>query len=83
MPLLTLRFLLKNTLSINNAINDEIFNYILISNFNITHKILKMKYIHLLNQFNQLIYLLNEYTDLKNLLMTTPDLWNSKERRLL
>ena len=41
-----------------------------------------MNYIHLL-KFKQFIYLLNEYTDLKNLLMTTPDLWNSKERRLL
>ena len=42
-----------------------------------------MNYINLLNQFNQLAYLLNEYTDLKNLLMTTPDLWNSNDRRLL
>ena len=42
-----------------------------------------MNYNHLLNQFNQFIYLLNEFTDLKNLLMTTPDLWNGNERKLL
>ena len=42
-----------------------------------------MNYNHLLNRFNQFIYLLNEFTDLKNLLMTTPDLWNGNEHRLL
>ena len=36
-----------------------------------------------LDRFNQLYYLLNEFIDLKNLWMTSPDLWNSNERRLL
>ena len=42
-----------------------------------------MNYIHLLHQFNQLSDLLNEHTDLKNVWMTTPDLWNSYEHKLL
>ena len=36
-----------------------------------------------LNNFNQLFHLLKEYIDLKNLWMTTPDLWNGNDRKLL
>jgi len=42
-----------------------------------------MNYIHLLNKFNQIYYILNEYVDLRNLWITTPDLWNSTEHKLL
>ena len=40
-------------------------------------------FVNLLGYFSQLLHLLNEYTDLQNLWMTTPDLWNSNDRRLL
>ena len=36
-----------------------------------------------LNKCDQLFHLLNEYIDLKNLWMTSPDLWNSNERKSL
>ena len=43
----------------------------------------KSQLIYYINKFSQLFNFLNEYTDLKNLWMTTSDLWNSNERKLL
>ena len=43
----------------------------------------KSHLIYYLDKFSQLYHFLNEYTDLKNLWMTSPDLWNCNERRLL
>ena len=39
--------------------------------------------INTLNKFNQLSNFLNKYTDLRNLWMTSLNLWNSNERKLL
>ena len=44
---------------------------------------LNSQLINYLNKFSQLFHFLNEYTHLRNLWMTTTDLWNSNERRLL
>ena len=43
----------------------------------------KLKLINIFNKFSQLFHFLNEYNDLKDLWMTTKDLWNIDEHRLL